>query len=370
MSNSQRLQDRIETLITQTLPSMRKTRRQNLARLCTGLYQAEHVHLAKIADQLPGLVQQSSKQRRLRRFLTNEAVDPAEWYRPVAERLVEVATQSGPAYVLVDTLELSGRRRLLVAALAYRRRAIPLQWQVDRCTGVTGEDPQVGFIERLAEKMPTEADVVVIGDGEFHSVEVLRAIDQAGWSYCIRIHADTYVRPESGQRSDQRSVQDPDPTWQQTRDLDPSEGERRYLSEVSVTKSRNFGPVGRVYFWAEGEEDPWRLVTNREPDFSVVRLYRKRMWIEELFGDWQEGRFHLHQTGLYAPERLSRLVLGLSLVYVWLVAVASYVVKRGWRHRVDRTDRRDRSYLAIGLRWVRRCLLNQCSLPLRMAPYF
>jgi hypothetical protein len=247
---------------------------------------------------------------------------------------------------------------------------MPLQWEVDRSTGVTGEDQQADFIERLAERMPTGADVVVIGDGEFHSVKVLRAIDQAGWSYCIRIHADTCVRLEPGKDSGPGAGQNPDPTWQETRDLDPPEGESRYLSDVSVAKTRDFGPVGLVYFWAEGEEAPWRLVTNREPGFSVVRLYRKRMWIEELFRDWQEGRFHLHQTRLYAPERLARLVLGLSLVYVWLIAVASYVVKRGWRRRVDRTDRRDRSYLAIGLRWIQRCLLNQSSLPLHMIPYF
>ena len=107
-----------------------------------------------------------------------------------------------------------------------------------------------------------------------------------------------------------------------------------------------------------------------EATWSVIRVYRKRMWIEELFGDWQGGRFDLHQTRLYDPERLSRLVLGLSLVYVWLVAVASYIVKRGWRHYVDRTDRRDRSYLALGLRWIRRCLCNRNPLCMRLTPYF
>lgn len=94
------------------------------------------------------------------------------------------------------------------------------------------------------------------------------------------------------------------------------------------------------------------------------------MWIEELFGDWQEATFHLHQTRLYKPEKLSRLVLGLSLVYVWLVAVASYVVKRGWRSLVDRTDRRDRSYLTLGLRWIKRCLRNREPPRMRLEPYF
>lgn len=84
-----------------------------------------------------------------------------------------------------------------------------------------------------------------------------------------------------------------------------------------------------MYHWAEGEEEPWRLVTNLPPGFTVTRFYERRMWIEELFGDWQGGRFHLHQTRLYEPEILSRLMLGLSLVYVWLVAVASYVTGAG-----------------------------------------
>ncbi|WP_423824472.1 transposase [Salinibacter ruber] len=113
--------------------------------------------------------------------------------------------------------------------------------------------------------------------------------------------------------------------WRECRALDPTEGERRYVQNVRIAKSRDFGPVNLVYHWAEGEEEPWRLVTNLSPDFTVVRFYQRRMWIEQLFGDWQEERFHLHQTRLYEPETLSRLILGLSLVYVWLVAVGSYV---------------------------------------------
>jgi hypothetical protein len=128
-------------------------------------------------------------------------------------------------------------------------------------------------------------------------------------------------------------------------------GESRYVRNVQVAKSRSFGPVNLVSHWAEGEDEPWRLAAYLSPGFTVARFYERRMWIEELFGDWQEGRFHLHQTRLYEPETLSRLMLGLSLVYVWLVALASYVIKRGWRPLVDRTSRRDRSYLAIGVIW-------------------
>jgi hypothetical protein len=47
--------------MTPMLVSLRQTCRDNPARLCTGLHQAEHVELAKIVDQIPGAAQQSIK---------------------------------------------------------------------------------------------------------------------------------------------------------------------------------------------------------------------------------------------------------------------------------------------------------------------
>jgi len=137
MSNSPDLKSKMEDLIEQHLPPLRKTRRQNLARLTAGLYRAEHVHLSAVADEISGSAKQNSKTRRLRRFLANEEVDPDRWYLPVAKQLLRQAAESGPVRLLVDTLELTGNRRLLVAALAYRRRALPIWWHVDRKDGVT-----------------------------------------------------------------------------------------------------------------------------------------------------------------------------------------------------------------------------------------
>jgi hypothetical protein len=69
------------------------------------------------------------------------------------------------------------------------------------------------------------------------------------------------------------------------------------------------------------------------------------------------------------PDRLSRLVLGVCLVYVWLLSLGSWVVKNGKRHLVDRKDRRDKSYFRIGWSWLKRCLAQDQPLKLRFAPY-
>jgi hypothetical protein len=146
MSNSLNLEDKMDELIEQRLPPLRKTRRRNLALLTAELYRAGHVHLSAVADEIPGSAKQSSKTRRLRRFLANEEVDPSRWYSPVAKQLLQQAAKSGPLRLLVNTLELTGNRRLLVGALAYRRRGLPIWWHVDRKPGVTGGEKQEAFL--------------------------------------------------------------------------------------------------------------------------------------------------------------------------------------------------------------------------------
>lgn len=250
MSNSLSLQDKMEELIEQHLPPLRKTRRRNLARLTAGLYRAGHVHLSAVADQIPGAAKQSSKTRRLRRFLANEEVDPSRWQKPVAKRLLRRAAESGPSDPLVDALELTGDRRLLVAALAYRRRALPIWWHVDRKDGVTGGEKQEAFLEELADLVPSAAEATLIGDGELHSVDLLRAAQQNGWAYCVRLHADTYLRrrktdsQEAGSRkassrkagSEEMGIR----SWRECRAPDPEEGSSRSLRGVSITKGHDY----------------------------------------------------------------------------------------------------------------------------------
>lgn len=265
MSNSLRLQNRMEALIEQHLPPLRKTRRRNLAHLTAGLYRAEHVYLSAVADEIPGSAKQSSKTRRLRRFLANEEVDPGQWYRPVARQLLRQAAEGGPLRLLVDTLELTGERRLLVAALAYRRRGLPIWWHVDRKAGVTGGEKQEAFLKELTDLVPSGTEAILIGDGEFHSVGLLRAAKQNGWAYCVRLHADTYLRDWNPDSQAIDSKEAAPGAWRECRALDPEEGTGRSLQGVSITKDHDFGPVNVVYHWAKGEDEPWRLAGESSP---------------------------------------------------------------------------------------------------------
>ena len=66
--------------------------------------------------------------------------------------------------------------------------------------------------------------------------------------------------------------------------------------------------------------------------------------------------------------RISRLVLGICIVFVWLITLGSWVVKRGYRHLLDHKSRRDKSYFRIGWDWIERCF--DLPVPIHFSPYF
>lgn len=108
--------------------------------------------------------------------------------------------------------------------------------------GVTGASVQRRFARNLAEVVPKAADVVLIGDGEFHGVELLRGDRRHGWQFCVRLHADTYVRTSEACTSDTSS-------WRESRAFDPAKGAlrpERLCCERTRLRPRTDGlPLGR-----------------------------------------------------------------------------------------------------------------------------
>ena len=91
--------------------------------------------------------------------------------------------------------------------------------------------------------------------------------------------------------------------------------------------------------------------------------------IEEMYGDLKGHGFDLEATHLDDEERIARLVLGVCLTFVWLVALGSWVVKNGYRHFVDHKSRRDKSVFRIGWDRLARCLRLGDPFLFRFKPY-
>lgn len=122
--------------------------------------------------------------------------------------------------------------------------------------------------------------------------------------------------------------------------------------------------------WEKGEKEHWLPATNFPSRRETLRAYKRRMWVEEMFGDLKGNEFDLESTHLIRLLRLSRLTLAVVFLYVWLIAEGSWAIQNGQQHLVERANRRDLSSFQIGLRWVERCLTNAWPISTKFLPAF
>ena len=344
--------------ITQLRPNERKTRVRNLVWLMVGILTSRSVHLSRIADKIPGEAVLNSTIQRLRRFLDNPAVRVREWYEPIARELLHAQAQSGQGIRLIlDGSKVGFGHQLLMVAVAYRRRAIPIAWTwVKGKRGHSSAVKQLAVLKYVHALIPSNIPVFIVGDSEFGAVSVLRQLDAWQWKYVLRQKSSHLVRFG-------------DQDWQPFGDLIEKAGQSFWFEQVLLTKEHAYR-VNLLAHWNPGEKEPWLLATNLPTPKAALATYRRRMWIEEMFGDFKKHGFDLESTHLRHFMRLSRLTLAVALLYVWLVSFGSQVIKNGHRRQVDRSGRKDLSVFRIGLNMVERCLTNSLPLSIRLVPYF
>lgn len=358
MRNNLRLYHKVRRQICQWLPQERVTRQRNLALLVVGLYLAGSVHLSHIVREWHVAGRQESLVNRLRRFLKNKAVSPSGYFEPLVTTLLQAVSGHG-LHLVIDTTKVGPWHRALVVALAYRRRTLPLAWSVHRGTrGNVKVTAVIRLLERLHRLIPLGTEVYLTGDTGFRSSDILLWVRDHGWHYVIRQRKEVNIRYLDENR------------WFPIADIPLEKGQTKVVGWVWLAKSSPFGPTWLLLHWAKGEDTPWLLVSDCAQVGTVLRRYRRRAWIETMYGDMKARGFDLEATQLRHHQRIERLMLAVCLAYLWLVALGSWVVKNGYRHLVDRKERRDKSYFRLGLDWLKRCLNLGRSLHFRSIPYY
>jgi hypothetical protein len=333
--------------IRELRPDQRITQVRNFVWLIIGIFQSRSVCLSRIAGKIPGPAKLLSSTRRLSRLLDNPAIRVREWYELIARNWLETQLRNlGEIRLIVDGTKIGFGHQLLIVCLAYRKRAIPIAWTwVKHVRGHSSAPKHLTLLAYVRTLIPQKAAVLLVGDREFGAVAILRQLDQWHWFYVLRQKSDTGVWFD--ENSD----------WQPLGGFVQKPGRSIWLGRGCLT-TKEIYPVNLLSHWEVGEKEPWCLATNL-PDFSMaLRYYRRRMWIEEMFGDMKKHGFDLELTMLRHFERLSRLTLGVALLYVWLISIGTCTIRNGLRNMVDRNDRRDLSIFQIGLRFIERCVTN------------
>jgi hypothetical protein len=346
--------------LSQLMPETkyRRYRLANMLIVVVGMYKARSVHLNIIARKIPIRAKKLSLVRRLRRFIANTAVRVREWYQPVARQLLAAAASAGQVHLVIDSTKVSAGHRLVMVGIAYRRRTLPLAWTWVRSSrGHSTTNKQVALMRYVYTLIPKGVAVSVVGDSEFGGTVLMRQLDEWGWDYALRQRGRLRFMPYRSTHSyrfDQVAIKPGEMIWMGRVDLTVTQA---YVTNV-------------VIYWAPNEKEPWFLATNLPCPHHAIRLYRRRMWIEEMFGDMKGHGFDLEVTRFHHIQRLSRITLIVCLVYLWLIAIGEHVRIHHLAHDIDRSDRRDLSIFRTGWDFLERRLLFNDPIPIVFVPAF
>jgi hypothetical protein len=344
--------------LLQQLPDDCDTRLTNLIYLMMGILKGGSVQLPLIARSVPLRRQKWSIVKRFERFLQNRAVTVREWYAPFAKLVLQSAASAGEVNLIMDATKVAFNFRMVMVSVGYQRRSLPIAWTWLRGSrGHSTTATQVKLLAYVSKLLPPKTQVTLVGDSEFGHSLLLENVCFWGWHYAMRQAGDNLVMPKGSK------------TWQRIESIPLERGQALYFANVILTKASPY-PTHLVLFWQKGEEKPWFLATNFLNAADTLKAYRRRMWIEEMFGDMKKHGFDLEASHLRHFLRLSRLTLAVCLLYLWLVALGEHVIRERQAAEVDRAKRRDLSIFRLGWDFLMRRLALNDPIPIVSIPNF
>ena len=354
----QRLYGSLYVKLVQLWPEECDSRIVNMVFLLMGMWGARSVQSGRVAAHVPVAAKKMSIVRRFERFLSNGAVRVRAWYEPVARSIIGAASVAGQIHLVLDTTKVSSHHRLLMVGAAYQRRVLPLAWTwVLTSRGHSSTTKQVALLSYVRSLIPAGIQVSLVGDCEFGHPAVLDAMHIWHWDYALR---------QSGHLLVQLSDAD---EWVRLDSLITQRGDRRFIPTVKLTAAHGI-TTNLLLYWDPRYPDPWLLATNLTRPGLALRLYRRRAWIENMFGDLKGNGFDFERSSLRHFLRLSRLTLAVCLLYVWFLAFATQLVRARLHSQVDRADRRDLSLFRIAWDSLHRALLSDLPFEVLFEPFF
>jgi len=321
---------------------------QVMAMFINGIVASKRTHTRDVAKKTPTGAKVTSREKQLSRWYQNERVTYELYMLPFVQELL-AGFHCQTLVLAIDGSEVGRNCVTLMVSLIYQKRAIPLLWVVR--TGSKGHFPADIHIELLTELqklLPAGGSVVLLGDGEFDSIELQTFLQDAGWDYVCRTAKNTQVCLDG--------------EWQSLDQVELWPGSCLPLYDALFTRQA-YGPVLVILWWRKGYKEPIYLVTNLPVMEEACHWYRKRMRIETFFSDQKSRGFNLHKSHISDPQRLARLMIAACFAYIWLIYLGVLCTQDGLVKHIHRSDRCDLSLFQLGMDLMEHCLNENLPIP-------
>lgn len=316
--------------IQRSAPTLRATRKVNLALLTAAILSRRKLSLSALARELARspLVESRShhhNKKRLFRFLSNIRFDPLRAQAAMMTQLSESARLRGLTPIMIDWSDLGRGFNGLFAAVCFRKRGLPLLSWVSRPEELKTSQNHLEemFIRILIAHLPSTIRPLILADRGFGRASLLEflkrlaTVDGHPVAYIVRLRGDVIVQTDTfrGRLRHYRLRR------------------RRYVLFTDALYRRDKAVrTNLVLYWGAGHKEPWYLATSLSDPKLAVRMYRKRMQPEQYFRDGKQ-RLDLDSATVMTSSRMRRLMVAVVLACCLLILTAIRV-SWGFRRQV------------------------------------
>ncbi len=311
-----------------------------LGAMISGILLQGSSRLSDLGRANPEHKQQSSKEKQYKRWLMSEHTCYQVHYLPYITALLENLSSQGNLVFSIDGSTAGRGCMVLMFSVIYQKRAIPVVWTVVKAKkGHLPEAMHQGLLARLAEMVPTDCRITMLGDGEYDGCQWQADILSHGWDYVLRTSSSKLIGEENGEMLPLKQ-------------LAPVPGHTTFtLTDVCFTQ-QGYGPVN-VVVWHEGKyKEAIYLLTNLDFPPLITQLYKKRFSIETFFSDQKSRGFNIQRSHLDDPQRLAKLLIASCLAYIFCILAGVMGRESNLYPLIHRKDRCDLSLFSLGKRFI------------------
>ncbi|MGD1698561.1 hypothetical protein [Dapis sp. BLCC M229] len=228
-----------QSLTNTQVPPAEELRYQTLKILVWLITVQKTVKIERLAACFPLPIKYESRRRHIQRFLTLFSLSiPLFWF-PIIMMIISREFSDGRQLILTIDRTQWKNHNIFVIAVIYKKRALPIYWQILPKKGSTNLSEQKALIKPVL-RLLKKYKLVVIGDREFHGVEL---------SHWLKIRAKTQKINFIFRQKQDTNYRKNSQKYQPLSNLPVAPGTKIFLSNINITKYKGFGKFNLAAYW-------------------------------------------------------------------------------------------------------------------------
>jgi hypothetical protein len=313
------------------------TQFQTLSILISLINQYRQVKIEKLATYFPLPIQFESRRKHIQRFLVLVGLSiPLIWF-PIISIII---TQQVPAnlslVIALDRTQWQDKNIFLIS-LIYGRHGLPLYWKILDKKGSSNLAEQQALIRPII-KLLNKYHIILIGDREFHSIELatwLKKEKNKGKKidFALRQKQGTFYHRGGGR-------------YRKLSEIEITKGVKQIKMGLKLTKKTGFSQNNLTIYQKRNKsnsknQEPWYILTSLNNVEEVIKIYKQRMGIEIMFKDYKKGGYNLEESKAN-EQRLTNLLLLIAIGYTNQTLKGKIIKNKGIQKYIGRRTEKKR----------------------------